>query len=216
MSARDPSPASSAANRRRDPGPGSDSEPLVGALPTRSTDAVLVGRAQRGERWAQEALFRRYVGPLTGLLTKLLGCEADADDVTQDAFFEALGTLSSLREPEAFRGWLYQIALNRARKKLRRHRLRSLLGLDCRLEDAALSVLASSETSPEMLVELRLLERVLTKLSPDERIAWMLRHVEGESVDTIAAWLEVSYATAKRRIMTAQVTIDAHVAGRAT
>ena len=130
-----------------------------------------------------------------------------ADDVTQDAFFEALGTLSSLRQPEAFRSWLYQIALNRARKKLRRHRLRSLLGSDRRLEDAALSVLASSETSPETLVELRLLKRVLAKLSPDERIAWMLRHVEGESLEDVARACTCSLATVKRRI----AAVDAHL-----
>lgn len=184
------------------------------AVPSAHPDEVLVIRAREGERWAQEALFRRYVGPITALVTPMVGREQDADDAVQDAFFEALSTLDRLRDPGAFRGWLHRIALNRARKILRRRRLMRLFGYDHTYDFAALSMFATPETDPETLVELRRLEAVLARLNPEERMAWMLRHVNGESMETIAEWLDVSVATAKRRVCAAEVKIGAYIAGR--
>ena len=82
-------------------------------------------------------------------------------------------------------------------------------------EEGPLSALASPKLSPEGLAELRLLDEVLTRLPAQERMAWMLRHVRGEALDTIAQWLGCSLATAKRRLQAAQLSVQAHVEGRA-
>src|SRR5688572_25312455 len=76
------------------------------------SDAVLVARAREGDGWAQEVLFRRYMTPLAAMITHVVGNVSDADDVLQDSFAEVLRDLAKLREPAAFRGWLYRIALN--------------------------------------------------------------------------------------------------------
>ncbi|UJR78551.1 RNA polymerase sigma factor [Sandaracinus amylolyticus] len=178
-------------------------------------DGVLVVRAREGDRWAQEVLFRRYMTPLAGTVTHIVGNVADADDVLQDTFADVLRDLPRLREPEAFRGWLYRIAMNRARKALRKRRLLRFLGLDGSVDDATLAIEASSASSPEVLTELRLLDEALRRVPADERIAWMLRHVHGEQLEDIASWIGCSLATVKRRIEAAQSRIDLHVNGRA-
>ena len=53
-------------------------------------DQDLVERAQRGDAWAEEALFRRHVGRVAQLAAHLLGRTAEADDVVQDSFVIAL------------------------------------------------------------------------------------------------------------------------------
>ncbi|AKF08949.1 RNA polymerase sigma factor [Sandaracinus amylolyticus] len=209
-----PEPSSSRARRIAAPDD-------VGSVATRRalfdgghSDAVLVVRAREGDRWAQEVLFRRYMTPLAGRVTHIVGNVADADDVLQDTFADVLRDLARLREPEAFRGWLYRIAMNRARKVLRKRRLLRFLGIDGSVDDATLAIEATPATSPEVLAELTMLDEALRRVPADERIAWMLRHVHGEALEEIASWIGCSLATAKRRIAAAQARIDAHVAGR--
>jgi RNA polymerase sigma-70 factor (ECF subfamily) len=63
-----------------DPGePGTESE----------TDATLVGRMARGERVALGALYERYAARLNGLVVKILGDRAEAEDLLHDVFLEA-------------------------------------------------------------------------------------------------------------------------------
>jgi RNA polymerase sigma-70 factor (ECF subfamily) len=181
-----------------------------------ATDAELVRRACEGDSWGQEVLFRRYVRDVTQLCTRLMGRREDADDVVQDAFAEALRDMGRLRDPDAFRSWLMRIAVNRCRKTYRRRKLSRALGLDRGYDDASLTQLGDRAASPETLVELELLDQVLRRLPTDQRIAWMLRHVEGETLEAVAELTGCSLATAKRRIDAGQVVLRAHVERRAS
>lgn len=180
--------------------------------PKRRTPS-LVERAQEGEPWAIEALFREHIVGLTETITQLVGQEADADDIVQEAFAEALRDLPKLRQPKAFRGWLYKIALNRARKLFRRRKLLRVLGIGA--DEGPLSALASPGLGPEGLAELRLLDQALMRLPAQERTAWMLRHVRQEDLRTISQWQGCSLATTKRRIRAAELSVQAHIEGRA-
>ncbi len=180
------------------------------------SDAALVERALDSDRWAMEALYRRHVGRVTNAVTRVAGRTADADDVVQDAFLTAFSRLSELREPAAFRGWLARIAMNELRGRLRKRRWLKRLSLDRDDDDdASLEALASDDASPEVRTELARLDKVLRAMDPEARMAWMLRHVEGWALDEVASALDVSLATAKRRIKDARDHIDAYVAGRA-
>ncbi|MEM9196107.1 MAG: sigma-70 family RNA polymerase sigma factor [Myxococcota bacterium] len=168
-------------------------------------------RAREGDRWAREALFRRYVRPVTQLVTRLMARSQDADDVVQDTFAEALRDLEKLRNPAAFRPWLFRIAVNRVRKRGRRRKLARAFGLDRGIDDATLVQLAARDAGPELLTELELVDQVLRQLPSEHRIAWMLRHVEGETLESVAELTDCSLATAKRRIAAARTTLDAHI-----
>lgn len=190
-------------------------EPVVRAIPSadESDDGSLVVRALEGDRWAFEALYRRHVRRVTNAVTRMVGRTADADDVVQQTFLLAMERLGSLRDPAAFRGWLCRIAVNEVRGRLRKRRWLRRLALDREEDDASLEALATEDASPEVRAELAKLDRVLGELDPQLRIAWMLRFVEGWELTEVAAALDVSLATAKRRIKAARERVDAHVGG---
>lgn len=177
-------------------------------------DAELVSRARRGDRWAQEAIFRRYVHEVTSIVQRLLRRRQDADDIVQETFTHALTSLDALREPEALRSWLLGIAIHRVKRRERKQSFIRMLGLDQGLDDASLTVLASSEATPEMCAELVLVEEALSRVAHDERVAWMLRYVEGEKLEDVASILGCSLATAKRRVSAADSRVQQHVGGR--
>jgi RNA polymerase sigma-70 factor (ECF subfamily) len=179
------------------------------------SDETLVERALGGDVWAEEAIFRRYAAQILALAERLLRRRAEADDVVQDTFADAFTKLHTLRDPLAFRSWLFGIAVRRVRRRQRRMAFRRTLGLDRGLDDATLAMVASPACSPERLAELGRIDRILAQLDPDQRNAWMLRRVEGEKLTDIAAIVGCSLATAKRRVQAAEVLIEAALGGAA-
>jgi RNA polymerase sigma-70 factor (ECF subfamily) len=165
-------------------------------------DATLVSRARGGDRWAEEALYHRHVDYVMGMAVRLLGNRQDAEDTIQDTFALALDRLGGVRDPEAFRGWLATIAVRLIRRKLRRTKLLAGLGLRPATEELdfeSLAVDADAETRAELAV----VGKALAKVPTNERVAWMLHHVEGETLERVAELCGCSLATAKRRILAA-------------
>jgi RNA polymerase sigma-70 factor (ECF subfamily) len=147
---------------------------------------------------------------VAGLALRLLRSQMEAEDVTQETFAIALEQLGKLREPESLRSWLAQIALSRVRRRFRRKRVLGALGLDRSMPED-LERLAAPGLSGEMRAELAALDRVLTALPAEQRIAWTLRHVEGEPLEDVARACDCSVATAKRRIAAAEARVKLHV-----
>ncbi|HVJ15899.1 MAG TPA: sigma-70 family RNA polymerase sigma factor [Polyangiaceae bacterium] len=155
-----------------------------------------------------DAVFRRYSPYVARVGLRLLGSENELDDLVQEVFIEAHRGLETVREPAAVRGWLARICVRRAVRRLRRHRLRAVLSLDS-LPDAVLP--AQSGTSPEQAAEVAAVYRILGRMSAMERVIWVLRHVEGESLDDIASICESSKSTVQRRLRTAQARFEQEV-----
>jgi RNA polymerase sigma-70 factor (ECF subfamily) len=184
----------------------------VGRLPAGAPveDADLVGRACGGDRLAEQTLYQRHVGYVTGMVVRLLGSRTEAEDVVQDTFAIGLHRLSTLRQPEAVRGWFATIAVRLVRRRLRRTKLFAPLGLDASTSEPNLESLAV-EADAETRAELAAIGRVLARLSTNDRIAWMLHHVEGETLEQVAELCGCSLATAKRRILAAATAVRRHV-----
>lgn len=174
-------------------------------------DAELVARALEGSAWAEAALCRTHARPLVAMLTRLLGSKQDADDLAQDAFVAALGSLSKLRDASAFRAWLFRIATNLARKHLRRRKLERFLGVAPAAREDELELFGSTTVAPDARAELALLQERLLRLPVDLRLAWSLRYVEGYELTEVAALCDCSLATIKRRIDRAATRLDARV-----
>jgi RNA polymerase sigma-70 factor (ECF subfamily) len=164
------------------------------------SDAELANRLIAGEPWAREALYRRFVKSGWCTALRLVGNRPDADDIVQDTFVEALRDVDKLRDPARMRGWLLRIAVHQAHRRFRKRKLRRRLGMDRSIEETSLEALAHPGTSTEARAELACIDRVLSRVTADQRFAWMLRHVEGMSLDEVALACDCSLATAKRRI----------------
>lgn len=175
-------------------------------------DAALVLAIRAGDRTAEEHLYRRHAASVLALATRLLRARDEAMDVLQDTFVVAFESLGDLRDPAAFRAWILRVAVRLVHRRFRRNKLLGLLGLGWRGEEISLDELADSAASPEARAELRWLDRALAAVRDPERVAWMLRHVEGMSLDEVAEACACSLATAKRRIAAADAVVRAHFA----
>lgn len=152
-----------------------------------------------------DAVFRRYSPYVAAVAHRLLGRDAEVDDTVQEVFLVAVRGLSRVRDPLAVKSWLARIAVRVSRRRLQMRRLKNLLGMD---GPAAYEAIADQRASPEQRALLQRVYRVLDALPADQRIAWTLRHIEGEQLESVAALAGCSLATAKRRIAAAAQTLE--------
>jgi RNA polymerase sigma-70 factor (ECF subfamily) len=152
------------------------------------------------------AVFRQYSGYVAAVAFRLLGRDAEIDDVVQEVFLAATRSLRNLREPAAIKGWLATVTVRVVRRKLRRRRVRAFFGAHpegCSPDYSEVVVAASQDKA---LLITRAYQ-ILDQLPVDEKIAWMLRHAEGEPLESVASICGCSLATVKRRIAAAQAAL---------
>ena len=179
----------------------------------REHDSVreLVARARDGEVEAFEMLYRSHqAGIYTYILSQVREAELAAD-LTQQAFVRAWQSLRRLREPGAFRGWLYRIASNLVRDEVKSGRARlevsaSVLGEDDPTTTAPAAL--DDGGNPEAMLESTELRgavwSALNELSPEHRAAVVMHHVEGMGVSEIAKAVGVRPGTIMSRLARAR------------
>ena len=164
-------------------------------------DATLVAQARGGDDRAFATLYRRHARYVAGVVYRLLGGDADVDDVMQEAFCDAAGALRGLREPSEFRAWIVRIAIRRVHKRIsRRRRWHWLLG--------AAEQVTPTVSDPRMRQRAAELYEALHTVPPRLRIPWILHVIEGETLPDVSRLCDISLATAKRRIAEAGARVD--------
>jgi RNA polymerase sigma-70 factor, ECF subfamily len=171
------------------------------------SDAALVVAARAGEKWAQEALFRRHARMVNGLAYRLMGRDEDVDDLVQDSFLSALRGLDRLANPQAFASWLGSIVVRTAHKLLRRRRLMTRVGLR-RSTPLDVEQLFAPGIASGAAAELKQVYGCLDQLEPQARIALVLHRVDGLSIPDVAEQMALSVSTVKRRLAVAQKALD--------
>jgi RNA polymerase sigma-70 factor, ECF subfamily len=154
-------------------------------------DAPLVARASRGDRWAFEQLVERHQHRLFTLAARTLGSPDEAADAVQEALIRAWLGLPRFRGGSLFSTWLYRICLNAAHDQRLKRRTEPLdqVREPADPEDA----FVTSELSGD-------LQRALSELEEDYRVAVVLFDVLGCSYSEIAAMTDVAEGTVKSRI----------------
>jgi len=99
--------------------PNSISPQKIGTDPPNSLDSQL-GKAKLGDSAAFAEIYDQYVARIYGFASHMVGSREDAEDITQDTFFQAFRNLRSLRNHGHFEQWLYRIARNEIFKKQRK------------------------------------------------------------------------------------------------
>lgn len=140
---------------------------------------------------------------------RILGRHDEADDLVQDVFIKAGRWLSKLDDPSAVRAWLLKVAVRLAWRRLRMRRWRVALGMDGSYDYA--DVAGNGRLSPEDAALLAEVYRILDRMPARERLAWSLRHVDGERLEDVAERCACSLATAKRWIAAAQERLQKEI-----
>jgi RNA polymerase sigma-70 factor (ECF subfamily) len=153
-----------------------------------------------------EALYRRYAPYVAAIAARILGRDQDLDDLVQDAFVNALRGLQGLRDQQAIKGWLAKITVRLATRRLRQLRLKRALHLSRDAQDEP-ALYAPGATEEQRALIARVY-RVLDALPAADRVAWVLRYVEGEPLLRLPELCDCSLSTAQRRLSRAQQAIE--------
>jgi RNA polymerase sigma-70 factor (ECF subfamily) len=185
--------------------PPGEASPRKGGLPLPPLDPNLDADAPPSDpRAAVEDAFRRYAPLVASLGLRITALRDEIDDFVQEVFLRATRGIGGLRHQGATKAWLVSITINVARQRLRVKKLRRIVGIDNPTE---YEELVDPALSPEDKLLLTRMYRALDAMPVNQRLAWSLRHIEGERLETVALLCGCSLATAKRRIVAAQKVI---------
>jgi RNA polymerase sigma-70 factor (ECF subfamily) len=168
--------------------------PMAEVQPVVEADTDLVRRAAGGDVRAFEALYRRHVKRIHGVVWRLVGgVEARAEELVQDAFVKAWQSLAGFRQDSAFSTWMHRLAVNTALMDLRSRAGAEALETD----DAVLEFHVAPATRRDLGMDL---ETVVAKLPPRARAVLVLHDVEGWKHEEIAAELGMAVGSSKAQL----------------
>jgi RNA polymerase sigma-70 factor (ECF subfamily) len=176
--------------------------------------SILAGNAQLFHE-----LIRPYERRVYAMALSFLRNEADAEDVTQEAFLKAFRNLPSFRGDAKFGTWLISIALNEARSRIRRRdavKMESLDGPEDEEGHVSPAQLTDWKEIPSEALERKeirhLLHKAVTALPLIYREVFQLRDIEQMSVNEAAAALGITISSVKVRLHRARMMLQKHLA----
>jgi RNA polymerase sigma-70 factor (ECF subfamily) len=171
-----------------------------------------------------DELFERYNSMVFGLLYHILGDREEALDVSQDVFLTIFRKMDSFRGESSLKTWIYCITVHRAANRFRwwnRLRRRGTVSLEEHLANnpdrETFYNLRSNVQSPEDVLlrqeERAAMENLLLQLPWQQRIAVIMRDIQGLSYEEIAQSMQISIGTVKSRIARGRETLKRHFKG---
>jgi RNA polymerase sigma-70 factor (ECF subfamily) len=195
-------------------------QPTTTIDPQVAREAEMISRILAGERELFYDLIKPYERTVFITAYSVVRCEADAEEVAQEAVLKAYRALSSFRGNAKFSTWLVTIALNEARMRLRRSRPGSVVSLDELVDDSAgdftPAVLTDWREIPSEALdrkELReMLQRALDELPLMYREVLIMRDVREMNIAETAQMLGISQGMVKTRLLRARLMMQKLVA----
>jgi RNA polymerase sigma-70 factor, ECF subfamily len=190
------------------------------AMPQRA----ILDRTDSGIGLTFEEMFERYNSMVFNLAYQILGDREEALDVAQEVFLAIYQKMDAFRGDSSLKTWIYRIAVRRAANRFRwwnRLRRRGTVSLEEHLLKSPESELSwnltSRAKSPEdallLQEEREKVKRMLLELPLHQRIAVIMRDIEGLSYEEIAESLNVSLGTIKSRIARGREILKQHFVG---
>jgi RNA polymerase sigma-70 factor (ECF subfamily) len=173
------------------------------------TDAATVALARDGNSEAFRALVEHHSRAVYRLAHRMTGNASDAEDVVQETFLKAYRQLGRFESRANFGTWIHRIAVNcsidliRARPK--RESPQDAPDLE-QLGTPPVTARAVDATPERLMLSAEVQERItgaMSALSQMERAAFVLRHIEGHSIDEISRTLGLKTNAAKHSIFRA-------------
>jgi RNA polymerase sigma-70 factor (ECF subfamily) len=160
-----------------------------------------------GDESAFETLYRRYEKPIFSFIYRMVLNAADAEDLCQETFLKVIRAKKKYRKTAKFKTWLFNIALNLCRDRIRRMKFRSHLSLNSPMfsQDSeeiqirqSICDPSSDPTRQAQNDEMNTLVRqAFTKLPQQQRIVVILRQYHDLKFSEIAEIMNCPLGTAK-------------------
>jgi RNA polymerase sigma-70 factor (ECF subfamily) len=165
-------------------------------MDTNEQDAVVIARVLSGDIDAFTTLVHRYRDAHMRFAVRMLGNRFDADEALQNAWLRAFRHLDRCTEHERFPAWVFSIVVNECRSTAFRRARHARRVVD----DAAVLERASVDDGTERRAIRDDIERALAELDPEQREAFVLKHVEQLSYDEMAEITGAGISALKMRV----------------
>ncbi len=173
-------------------------------------DIELIERALSGDQQAYREILKRYRAPLYNLLFRMVRNKMETEDLVQEAFIKAFGSLATFNDEYAFSTWLYKIAINNCIDHFRKKRLKTY-SLDKPIDSKNGEIrreFPDPTYQPDKALlskeKDKLIEEAIQNLPEKYRISIVLRHNEDKSYEEISQILNIPLGTVKARIFRAR------------
>jgi RNA polymerase sigma-70 factor (ECF subfamily) len=184
----------------------------------RQEEQLLVDRCRRGDRESFAQLMRLHEKQIYNFTYRMLGSVGEAEDLTQDIFIAAFRGIRSFRGEAKFSTWLYRIALNQARNRIKYLSRRKFFARQTTRADYGGNTapespegLADSAPTPEQWTMTKDLaaqvQECLNQIPPQARQILILRDVQGFSYEELSDMLSVKPGTVKSRLHRARAAM---------
>ena len=173
-----------------------------------ASDHSIRGAVLSGDKDAYGVLVARYSQVVFRVAYRITGNETDAEEVVQETFMRAYQKLGDFEGRSAMATWFYRIASNCALNMVNQKRPQGESRIADEADPAQGEVqLADATAGPDRLLlssEIGATQQAaMQSLSPTERTAFVLRHMEDRSTDEIAAILNIAPNAAKQAVFRA-------------
>jgi len=160
-----------------------------------TSDKDLARSLVAGEAWSIAETWRRFAPMVLMMAERCLGSKSDAEDIGQEVFYPVFRKAKTLRDPAALRSFIYSFAIRTLRTELRRRRLHSWLLLDPPEVPADDGYRTLDVESRDLL---RRFYALLDRLTPRDRLVFILRRMESMTIEEVSSHLGISLSTVKR------------------
>jgi len=161
------------------------------------SDGDLARGLAAGATWATTKTWNRFAPMILMMAARTLGSESEAEDLAQEVFYRVFRKAKTLREPDCLRSFIVSFAIRLLKTELRRKKTRSWLSFH---QPETFVDLAFGTIDIESRDLLRKFYGLLDSLAPRDRLVFSLRHLEGMTVEELAASMELSASTVKRSL----------------
>jgi RNA polymerase sigma-70 factor (ECF subfamily) len=166
---------------------------LPGGTLAEQDDVTLARALIAGDPSASRVAWDRFAPMVHRILKRTLGPGTEVEDLAQDVFLCLFRKARTLREPKVLKAFVISITALTARAELRRRRARRWLHLDT-------DIVAPVHPDPEARQALVRFYEILDSLAAEDRTAFVLRFMEDMELTDVAAALDVSLSTTKRKL----------------
>jgi RNA polymerase sigma-70 factor (ECF subfamily) len=171
------------------------------------SDEELMLSCRDGDEGAFEILYRRYEKPILSFIYRMVTSATDAEDLCQETFLKVVRAKKRYRANGKFKTWLFRIALNLCRDRIRRMKFRSGSSLDVpvssrdcvdgEIRQAVVDPSSDPAKRAETNEMRRLVQQAFTKLTEDQRTVVILREYHALKFPEIAEIMKCPVGTAK-------------------
>jgi RNA polymerase sigma-70 factor (ECF subfamily) len=175
------------------------------------TDAAVVAQVLAGDREAFRLLVERHSRSIFRVAYRMTGDQHDAEEIVQETLLRAYKSLGRFELRSNFGTWLYRIAVNRTLDFLsaRKNQMQKdayQIADNPDPEEGQVQLAAPSPGPDRLLLSAELkkkLAQALDLLTPAERVAFTMRHMEGQSIEEISRALNLKASAAKNSVFRA-------------